>query len=89
MIRFYREGVLKNIVPLILCISIVTSCMYVYSKDFLAVLTLITIISFQVRKKVKKRYANSEMVGVLFVFRSVCTTSEATPRRYSRSKILK
>ncbi len=44
MIRFYREGVLKNIVPLILCISIVTSCMYVYSKDFLAVLTLITII---------------------------------------------
>jgi len=44
MIRFYREGVLRNIVPLILCISIVTSCMYVYSRDYLALLTLVTVI---------------------------------------------
>ncbi len=44
MIRFYREGVMKNIVPLMLCISIVTSCMYVYSKNSLVWLTLITIL---------------------------------------------
>ena len=44
MIKFYKEGVLKNIVPLILCVSIVTSCMYVYSRDTLALLILLTII---------------------------------------------
>ncbi|WP_044973797.1 transglutaminase-like domain-containing protein [Ruminococcus sp. HUN007] len=44
MIRFYREGILKNIVPLILCVSIVASCMYVYSREYLAAVTLITVI---------------------------------------------
>lgn len=44
MIRFYREGILKNIVPLMLCVSIVSSCMYVYSKEFLPLFVLIAVV---------------------------------------------
>lgn len=44
MVRFYKEGIMKNIVPLMLCISIVASCMYVYSRKYLALFVLITIL---------------------------------------------
>ncbi len=44
MVRFYREGIMKNIVPLMLCISIVTSCMFVYSKNYLFLFVLITVL---------------------------------------------
>lgn len=44
MVKYYKEGILKNIIPLMLCISIVTSCMYVYSKEYLALFVLITIL---------------------------------------------
>ncbi len=44
MIKFYRDGITKNIVPLMLCVSIVTSCMYVYSRTYLALFFIVTLV---------------------------------------------
>ena len=42
MLNFYKEGLKKNSVPLILCFFIVTCCMYVYSPEYLWLFMIIT-----------------------------------------------
>lgn len=42
MLNSIKEGVTKNIIPLMLCVAIVTSCMYVYSKSYVIMLLIIT-----------------------------------------------
>ncbi len=68
MFNSIKEGVTKNIIPLMLCIAIVTSCMYVYSKSYVIILLIIT---FFIQASVFTFYNYLSKKSVLLKFISV------------------
>lgn len=75
MSGFFREGITKNVVPLILCFSIVTCCMYVYSREYLWLFMLITaaiqISAFSFYTYIAKKSMLMRFISILGSFISI------------------
>ena len=76
MKNFFKEGIVKNIIPLMLCVSIVTSCMYIYAKEYLALFALIAFIIqatvFSFYTFLSKKSMILRFVSILGSFAAIC-----------------
>lgn len=76
MINALKEGISKNFVSLMLCISIIASCMYVYDKENLGIFVLITFIIqtsvFSFYTYLSKKSMILRFISVLGSFFAIC-----------------
>ncbi|MBE6853705.1 MAG: transglutaminase domain-containing protein [Ruminococcus sp.] len=76
MTNFYKEGVSKNLISLLLCVSIITSCMYVYSAEYLPMFIFFTLLIqttvFSFYTYVSKKSILFRFISILGSFAAIC-----------------
>lgn len=77
MINTLKEGISKNIISLLLCVSIVSSCMYVYSRTWMPLFIIITFVIqasvFSFYTYLSKKSMLLRFISVLGSFFAICT----------------